>query len=102
MASTRRSANRLKSLRRCKYDVSHLLYEEADHDRLATLFSAQSTQLNKSRLRLLQRREEHLDELFEKAREELLALSKDEGRYAQLIEGIVLQVRPRHTPYRSF
>ncbi|KAL5504971.1 VMA4 [Sanghuangporus vaninii] len=52
---------------------------------------AQSTQLNKSRLRLLQRREEHLEELFEEAREELLALSKDEGRYAQLIEGIVLQ-----------
>ncbi|KAL5483514.1 VMA4 [Sanghuangporus weigelae] len=52
---------------------------------------AQSTQLNKSRLRLLQRREEYLEELFETAREELLALSKDEGRYAQLIEGIVLQ-----------
>ncbi|OCB90712.1 vacuolar H+ ATPase E1 [Sanghuangporus baumii] len=52
---------------------------------------AQSTQLNKSRLRLLQRREEHLEELFEEAREELLALSKDEGRYSQLIEGIVLQ-----------
>ncbi|EJD07916.1 vacuolar H+ ATPase E1 [Fomitiporia mediterranea MF3/22] len=52
---------------------------------------AQSTQLNKSRLRLLQRREEHLQTLFEKAREELLELSQDEGRYAQLLEGIILQ-----------
>lgn len=52
---------------------------------------AQSTQLNKSRLRLLQRREEHLQELFNSARSALLELSKDEGRYLQLLEGIIVQ-----------
>lgn len=55
--------------------------------------SAQSTQLNKSRLRLLQRREEHIQDLFQNAREALLELSKDEGRYVQLLEGIIIQVR---------
>jgi len=52
---------------------------------------AQSTQLNKSRLRLLQRREEHIQALFTKARDALLELSKDEGRYVQLLEGIIVQ-----------
>ena len=63
--------------------------------------SAQSTQLNKSRLRLLQRREEHLQSLFEKAREQLLVLSKDEGRYAQLLEGVILQVSLILTPHAT-
>ncbi|KAH8109498.1 vacuolar H+ ATPase E1 [Phellopilus nigrolimitatus] len=51
----------------------------------------QSTQLNKSRLRLLQRREEHLQDLFSTAREKILELSQDEGRYTQLLEGVIIQ-----------
>ena len=54
--------------------------------------SAQSTQLNKSRLRLLQRREEHLQDLFGAARSSILELSKDEARYSQLLESIIVQV----------
>ncbi|THH07644.1 hypothetical protein EW145_g3242 [Phellinidium pouzarii] len=52
---------------------------------------AQSTQLNKSRLRLLQRREEHLQDLFSTARDSILELSADEGRYTQLLQGIIIQ-----------
>ncbi|PAV17739.1 ATPase V1 A1 complex subunit E [Pyrrhoderma noxium] len=52
---------------------------------------AQSTQLNKSRLRLLQRREEHLQDLFGAARSSILELSKDEARYSQLLESIIVQ-----------
>ncbi|KAI5117056.1 hypothetical protein M0805_005295 [Coniferiporia weirii] len=51
----------------------------------------QSTQLNKSRLQLLQRREEHLQDLFSTARDSILELSADEGRYTQLLEGIIVQ-----------
>jgi V-type H+-transporting ATPase subunit E len=52
---------------------------------------AQSTLTNKSRLKLLQRREEHLQDLFTEARQSLLELAKDEGRYVQLLEGVIVQ-----------
>ncbi|PVG01270.1 putative vacuolar ATP synthase subunit E [Serendipita vermifera] len=52
---------------------------------------AQSTQTNKSRLKLLQAREQYLSELFAVAREELLTLSKDESRYVQLLEETITQ-----------
>ncbi|KAF8577743.1 ATPase V1/A1 complex subunit E [Ramaria rubella] len=52
---------------------------------------AQSTQTNKSRLRLLQAREQHLQDLFTTARARILELSRDEGRYAQLLESAILQ-----------
>jgi len=52
---------------------------------------AQSTQTNKSRLRLLQARDECLADLFATARNQILELSSDEGRYVQLLEGIITQ-----------
>ncbi|KAI0653878.1 ATPase V1/A1 complex subunit E [Cubamyces menziesii] len=52
---------------------------------------AQSTLTNKSRLKLLQQREEHLQDLFATARESIDALAKDEGRYVQFLEGVILQ-----------
>jgi len=51
----------------------------------------QSTQTNKSRLRLLQSREQYLQDLFSTARERILELSRDEGRYVQLLEGVIVQ-----------
>ena len=53
--------------------------------------SAKSTQTNKSRLKLLQKREELLKDLFSTAHDELAELQKDAGRYTQLFEGIILQ-----------
>ncbi|QRV78727.1 V-type H+-transporting ATPase subunit E [Ceratobasidium sp. AG-Ba] len=52
---------------------------------------AQSTQTNKSRLKLLHAREQHLSDLFNAARTQLLELSKDEEKYGQLLEGIIVQ-----------
>ncbi|KAG8962602.1 V-ATPase V1 sector subunit E [Tulasnella sp. 419] len=52
---------------------------------------AQSTLTNKSRLKLLQAREQHLQDLFSDARTRLLQLSADEDRYIQLLEGIILE-----------
>ncbi|OSD08072.1 ATPase V1/A1 complex subunit E [Trametes coccinea BRFM310] len=52
---------------------------------------AQSTLTNKSRLKLLQQREEHLQDLFSTARESIDALAKDEGRYVQFLEGVIVQ-----------
>lgn len=52
---------------------------------------AQSTQTNKSRLRLLQAREQHLHDLFDAARAQLLQVAADRARYAQLLHGLVLQ-----------
>lgn len=72
------------------------------HAPLLLYLSAQSTQLNKARLRILQRREEHIQDLFTSAREKLLELSKDEGRYVQLIEGIIVQVRILNTPLSPY
>jgi V-type H+-transporting ATPase subunit E len=54
-------------------------------------YSAQSTLTNKSRLKLLHRREEHLQDLFSTSRSSILALAKNEGRYIQFLEGIIVQ-----------
>ncbi|KZT71214.1 ATPase, V1/A1 complex, subunit E [Daedalea quercina L-15889] len=52
---------------------------------------AQSTLTNKSRLRLLQQREEHLQDLFNSARQFVNELSQDESRYVQFLEGVIVQ-----------
>jgi len=52
---------------------------------------AQSTLTNKSRLKLLQQREEHLQDLFSTARTQLSELAQDEGRYVQFLEGALVQ-----------
>ncbi|KAG6828444.1 hypothetical protein H0H92_007972 [Tricholoma furcatifolium] len=52
---------------------------------------AQSTLTNKSRLKLLHRREEHLQELFSTSRSAVIQLSKDESRYVQFLEGVIVQ-----------
>ncbi|KIY47753.1 ATPase, V1/A1 complex, subunit E [Fistulina hepatica ATCC 64428] len=52
---------------------------------------AQSTLTNKSRLKLLQRREEHLQDLFATSRSDVETLASDPSRYTQFLEGVVLQ-----------
>ncbi|KAH7920123.1 ATPase V1/A1 complex subunit E [Leucogyrophana mollusca] len=52
---------------------------------------AHSNLTNKSRLKLLHRREEQLQELFATARSSILTLAEDEGRYAQFLEGVIVQ-----------
>ncbi|KAI0693933.1 ATPase V1/A1 complex subunit E [Cerioporus squamosus] len=52
---------------------------------------AQSTLTNKSRLKLLQQREEHLQDLFQTAREAIDELANNEARYVQFLEGIIVQ-----------
>lgn len=53
--------------------------------------SAQSTLTNKSRLKLLHRREEHLQDLFASARSAVSALATDDARYVQFLEGVIVQ-----------
>ncbi|KAG6873719.1 hypothetical protein C0995_012183 [Termitomyces sp. Mi166 len=52
---------------------------------------AQSTLTNKSRLKLLHRREEHLQDLFSTSRAAVVKLAKDEGRYVQFLQGVIVQ-----------
>lgn len=58
---------------------------------LFTWYSAQSTLTNKSRLKLLHRREELLQDLFSTSRTSILSLAKDDGRYIQFLEGVIVQ-----------
>ena len=53
--------------------------------------SAQSTLTNKSRLKLLHRREEHLQDLFSTTRSSITTLATEQGRYVQFQEGVILQ-----------
>lgn len=53
--------------------------------------SAQSNLTNKSRLRLLHRREEQVQDLFETARSQIVTFAEDEGRYSQFLEGAIVQ-----------
>ena len=62
-------------------------------DSRCLFLSAQSTSTNKSRLRVLQAREQLLQDLFTEARSKVSGLSVDEGRYSQLLEGIIVEVR---------
>lgn len=59
---------------------------------LVTPRSAQSNQTNKSRLQILQTREQHLQELFDGAKERLAELTKDQAKYSELLNGLILQV----------
>jgi len=53
---------------------------------------AQSTLTNKSRLKLLHRREEHIQDLFSTARTSILTLGNDDSaRYVQILEGVIVQ-----------
>ncbi|OJT01764.1 V-type proton ATPase subunit E [Trametes pubescens] len=52
---------------------------------------AQSTLTNKSRLKLLQQREEHIQDLFSTARSSIDTLAKNEGQYVQFLEGVIVQ-----------
>ncbi|TEB25060.1 vacuolar H+ ATPase E1 [Coprinellus micaceus] len=52
---------------------------------------AQSNLTNKARLRLLNRREEHLQDLFGTARNAISTLSQDKARYTKFLEDVILQ-----------
>lgn len=52
---------------------------------------AHSTLTNKSRLKLLQQREEHLQDLFNTARTSISDLSANESAYSQFLESNILQ-----------
>lgn len=69
----------------------HTCLNSGCHTDRLVLFSAQSNLTNKSRLKLLQRREEQLQELFSIARTSILTFAEDEGRYSQFLEGAVVQ-----------
>ena len=52
---------------------------------------AQSTLTNKSRLKLLQQREEHLQDLFATARASIDTLATAEDRYVQFLQSVIIQ-----------
>jgi len=54
---------------------------------------AQSTHINKSRLKVLQSREERLEELFSEARKTLSNISANKESYKTLLHKLALQVR---------
>ncbi|PIL27561.1 transporter [Ganoderma sinense ZZ0214-1] len=67
------------------------LYEKKRKGAEVSQKIAQSTLTNKSRLKLLQQREEHLQDLFTTARGAIDELANDEARYVQFLEGIIVQ-----------
>lgn len=60
---------------------------------LSFFHSAISNQNNKSRLQLLEKREELLEKVFEDARAKIGDVTGDEKKYAELLKKLVLQVR---------
>ena len=50
-----------------------------------------STLANKTRIRVLSARQELLDDLFEKTREELKKASKDKKKYETVLKGLILE-----------
>lgn len=58
---------------------------------LKQIYSAQSNHINKARLRILQQRQEVLDELFETTDGLIHQIPEDEEQYATLLQGLLLQ-----------
>lgn len=85
MRSTRRSARVQRLRRRCAFPLFCRCQCPQPPG------SQQSTLTNKSRLRLLHRREEHLQDLFSSARAQISSLADDEARYAQFLESVIVQ-----------
>jgi len=52
---------------------------------------AQSNHINKSRLKVLQARQQHLEELFTETRSKLQQISQDRARYRGLLRDLILQ-----------
>lgn len=52
---------------------------------------ARSTVTNKTRLKILAARQQLLDEIFEKAREKLTDVSKDEEKYTTILKNLILE-----------
>ncbi|KAG1316790.1 hypothetical protein G6F62_013280 [Rhizopus arrhizus] len=52
---------------------------------------AQSNHINKTRLKILQERQQVLDDLFEEANKRIHQVSDDQDTYRTLIEGLILQ-----------
>lgn len=52
---------------------------------------ARSTVTNKTRLKILAARQQLLDEIFEKAREKLADVSKDEEKYTAILKNLILE-----------
>ncbi|KAI4128343.1 MAG: hypothetical protein LQ338_002788 [Usnochroma carphineum] len=50
-----------------------------------------STLANKTRIKVLSARQELLDDLFEKARSELVAVTKEKGKYQELCKNLILE-----------
>lgn len=53
--------------------------------------SAQSNHINKARLKVLQAREETLNDLVASTRKQLYGVAADEAKYTQLLKGLILQ-----------
>lgn len=80
MRSTRRSASRPRSDGRCRQRTG-----------VALTSSAQSTALNQSRLEVLRKRDEQLNELFEDANKQVKELSDGEN-YAKAMDLLITEV----------
>ncbi|GJJ06063.1 hypothetical protein Clacol_000251 [Clathrus columnatus] len=68
-----------------------MLYEKKRKETEVAQKIAQSAQINKSRLRILQAREQCLQDLFSTAREKIQSLSQDQDKYQALLQGTVVE-----------
>ena len=48
--------------------------------------------LNQARLKVLKARDDHVSNVYEDAKKQLVTISQDPSRYPQLLEGLISQV----------
>ena len=108
---SRGKSNRPRYKRRCKFEYTdrvmavfmcqcHLersiavdtTYSFNDYDPVRLFCSAQSNFVNKSRLKVLQTRQAHLEELFNETRNKLQETSVDKDKYTKLLKDLILEV----------
>jgi len=50
-----------------------------------------SNMLNQARLKVLKARDDHVSNLLEESKKQLVGINKDQGKYAKLLEGLIAQ-----------
>merc|ERR1711909_64093 len=67
-------------------------YENRKTDEIERSRKVQSSNmLNQARLKVLKARDDHVNQVLEKAKKQLATISQDKSRYPQLLEGLIAQ-----------
>ena len=64
------------------------------------LYSQSSNMLNQARLKVLKSRDDHVSNVLDDAKRQMISISKDQSKYPGIIQGLIAQVRAKLKIYK--